>query len=319
MTFLHSASTAAPGIRPDADTPEGGSKAMSNAVHSVHSEAPPEAAAYPIDPETLLIDADAARRIGAGFAETYQGGDPYDHICIDGFLPEAVLRRVRRDLAEMPRPEMSFARAQENRKSSYIPERLPTYTRNLFYTFNSRPFIQFLEQMTGIKGLIPDPYFQGAGIHRTETGGHLDIHADFNLHKAMNLERRLNTLIYLNDDWKEEWGGCFEIWDKGMTRQVKKFAPLFNRMVTFSTGSDTWHGNPEPVNHPNGEPRLSIALYYYTATWDETRKAHATLFRPRPGSGDKADVHYKRHDILREALPPAIFRRVIGPLSRLGF
>ena len=129
-----------------------------------------------------------------------------------------------------------------------------------FLFFDNTPFLQFLEQMTGIPGLIPDPYFMGAGIHKTLNGGHLDIHADFNLHKQMNVERRLNVLIYLNDDWQEDWGGCFEIWDKEMTRMEARFAPTFNRMVCFSTGSDTFHGNPEPVNHPKGEPRQSIAL-----------------------------------------------------------
>jgi Rps23 Pro-64 3,4-dihydroxylase Tpa1-like proline 4-hydroxylase len=280
-----------------------------------------EGPAYPMDPETLLVSSEAAQTAGTRFAETYRAGEPYNHICIDGFLPEAVLRRVQQDLAALPqtRKEAGFARAQENLKSSYIPERLPTYTRNLFYALNSRPFIQFLEKMTGIPGLIPDPWFQGAGIHRTESGGHLDIHADFNLHSVMKVERRLNTLIYLNDDWREEGGGCFEIWDKGMTRQLKKFAPTFNRMVTFSTGSDTWHGNPEPVNRPDGGPRESIALYYYTATWDETRKSHSTLFKPRPGSSDEADARERRRALLRDALPPAIYRRVIHRLQRLGF
>lgn len=280
-----------------------------------------DAAAYPMDAGALLLDSDAAKAAGARFAEAYQSAEPYNHVCIDGFLPEAVLRRVKADLAALPqtRKEAGFARAQENLKSSYIPERLPSYTRNLFYALNSRPFIQFLEAMTGIKGLIPDPWFQGAGIHRTESGGHLDIHADFNLHSAMKVERRLNTLIYLNDDWQEDWGGCFEIWDKGMTRRIKTFAPTFNRMVTFSTGSDTWHGNPEPVNRPDGGPRESIALYYYTATWDETRKAHSTLFKPRPDSSDETDARERRRALLQDALPPVLYRRVIGRLQRLGF
>jgi len=292
-------------------------------TEDAHAPATPAPAGpvYPIDPETLLTDADRARQIGEGYAAEYQSGQPYDHICIDNFLPEAIIARVRADLETMDlgASQASFARSQENLKRSWIPERLPTYTRNLFYAFNSRPFIQFLEKMTGIKGLIPDPYFQGAGIHRTENGGHLDIHADFNLNKVMNVERRLNTLIYLNDPWEEDWGGCFEIWDKGMTRQLKRFAPTFNRMVTFSTGSDTWHGNPVPVNHPDGKPRLSIALYYYTATWDESRKAHSTLFKPRPDSSDEADARYKRREALREALPPMVYRRVIGHLARFGF
>ena len=273
---------------------------------------------YPIDVDELTIDTETAREAAQPFAEAYQAAAPYNHGCVDNFLPGAVLERVRADLATMPEPDHSFDRAQERFKTTFIPERLPAYTRNLFYALNSRPMLQFLEEMTGIDKLIPDPYFQGAGIHRITTGGHLDIHADFNHHKKMNVERRLNMLIYLNPDWREEWGGAFEIWDKAMTRKEASFVPLYNRMVCFSTGSDTFHGNPEPVAHPGGEPRLSIALYYYTATWDASRKSHTTLFKPRPGTDDQRDRHVARHAFLENILPPIVYRRVQGPLSRLG-
>ncbi len=104
-----------------------------------------------------------------------------------------------------------------------------------------------------------------------------------------------------------------------MTRQEAKFAPTYNRMVCFSTGSDTFHGNPEPVNHPEGEPRQSIALYYYTATWDDTRKEHTTLFKPRPGSADQADRVIARRALVQDMLPPALYRRIAGKLRRIGF
>lgn len=275
--------------------------------------------AYAIDPESLLIDVAAARAAAAPHAESYQSAAPYNHGCIDNFLPESVLERVLDDLKSLPDDEKAFDRDQERLKYQYNPERLPAYTRSLFHAFNSRPFILFLEELTGIEGLIPDPYFIGAGIHRVANGGHLDIHADFNLHKQMNVERRLNVLIYLNKDWKEEYGGSFEIWDKAMTTQEKSFVPLFNRMVCFSTGSDTFHGNPEPVNHPDGEPRLSIALYYYTATWDPSRKAHTTLFRPRPGTSDRRDGKMARKAFAQNVLPPVIYRRVAHRLDRIGF
>ncbi len=274
---------------------------------------------YPIDPNTLLTDTKASRALGTQYAERYQSAEPYHHICIDNFLPTPVIDQVIAELDQLPEAERSFSRAQENLKSSFIPERLPGFTKNLFYAFNSRPFILFLEEMTGIKGLIPDPYYTGAGIHKTQNGGHLDIHADFNLHKQMRVERRLNVLIYLNRDWQEEWGGCFEIWDKEMTRQMAKFTPTYNRMVCFSTGSDTFHGNPEPVNHPQGEPRQSIALYYYTATWDDTRKEHTTLFKPRPGTKDQADRLIARRAFMQDILPPALYRRIAGKLHRIGF
>jgi Rps23 Pro-64 3,4-dihydroxylase Tpa1-like proline 4-hydroxylase len=275
--------------------------------------------AFKIDPETLAVDLAAAKEIGERYAAAYQSATPYPHTCIDNFLPMEIIEKVRADLKGLPEAEQSFDAAEEKLKSQYNPDRMPPFTRQLFQTFNSRPFIAFLEKMTGINGLIPDPYFHGAGIHKTLNGGYLNIHADFNLHRHMNVERRLNMLIYLNPPWKEEWGGSFEVWDKPMEKKVASFAPTENRMVCFSTGSDTWHGNPEPVNHPDGLPRQSIALYYYTATWDSSRKEHSTLFKPRPGSADhRAGTRSKIDNMAKEVLPPVIYRNSIRVIRRLG-
>ena len=273
---------------------------------------------YPLDPDTLVAETKTTKALGAEKAATYQSGKPYHHICIDDFLPMEAIERVRADLESLPEPETTLDIAQEKLKSNYNPDRLPDYTRNLFHALNSRAFILFLEEMTGIKGLIPDPYFVGGGIHKTLNGGHLDIHADFNVHHHMRVERRLNVLIYLNPPWQEDWGGSFEIWENDMSKKVASFAPTENRMVCFSTGSDTFHGNPEPVNHPDGLPRLSIALYYYTATWDGTRREHDTLFRPRPGSKDRSDAIERRHRVFEDILPPAIYRKVGHRLRKLG-
>ena len=273
---------------------------------------------FPIDPETLTADTAETKELGAQKAQAYQSAQPYHHICIDNFLPMEVIERVRADLDSLPQSQKSFDAEHEKLKSQYNPDRLPDYSRHLFQAFNSRAFILFLEEMTGIKGLIPDPYYVGAGIHKTLTGGYLNIHADFNVHKQMRVERRLNVLIYLNPPWKAEWGGSFEVWDKPMEKKMASFEPTENRMVCFSTGSDTWHGNPEPVNHPDGLPRQSIALYYYTATWDESRFEHTTLFKPRPGSGDASDASHRRGRLVKDILPPMVYRRVIGPLKRLG-
>jgi Rps23 Pro-64 3,4-dihydroxylase Tpa1-like proline 4-hydroxylase len=268
--------------------------------------------------ENLTARTAETKALGASYAEKYQSAKPYPHICIDNFLPMDIIEKVRADLPNLPEAQRSFESAQEKLKSQYNPDRMPDFTRHLFQAFNARPFILFLEEMTGIKGLIPDPYFNGAGIHRTLNGGFLDIHADFNVHSHMKIERRLNVLIYLNPPWKEEWGGCFEIWDKPMKNKVASFAPTENRMVCFSTGSDTWHGNPEPVNHPDGLPRQSIALYYYTATWDGSREEHSTLFKPRPGTQDASEARAKRERFIQNITPPVLYRRLHPRLRKLG-
>jgi Rps23 Pro-64 3,4-dihydroxylase Tpa1-like proline 4-hydroxylase len=272
---------------------------------------------FPIDPETLSMDQKQTKEAGSSLAADYQSKTPYHYTCVDNFLPPEVLEKVREEALSMGQQSAQNASANEKLKTSFNPDRLPTYTRSVFQALNSRPFIQFLENMSGIKGLIPDPYFLGGGIHRCETTGFLDIHADFNHHSIMNLERRLNVLIYLNPDWKEEYGGSFEVWTNDMKERVESFAPVMNRMCCFSTGDNTMHGNPEPVNHPNGDPRLSIAMYYYTATWEEGRIDQSTVFKPRPGKNDAKNNEATRR-IVREFVPPIVYRKTLGLLRRLG-
>ena len=118
--------------------------------------------------------------------------------------------------------------------------------------------------MTGIQSLIPDPSFQGGGLHQIVPGGKLGIHADFNKHSRFGLDRRLNLLLYLNKNWREEYGGHLELWDRDMTHCEAKVAPIFNRVMVFGTTDFTYHGHPDPLRCPEGMTRKSLALYYFS-------------------------------------------------------
>ena len=62
-------------------------------------------------------------------------------------------------------------------------------------------------------------------MHEIKRGGHLGVHADFNVHKGMNALRRINLLIYLNDDWDPSYGGDLELWAKDMSGAATKWRP----------------------------------------------------------------------------------------------
>ena len=272
--------------------------------------------------DTLLaIDTEAARRKGQDLAEAYAAADPFPHTVIDDFLPEAAARYcVDHFPTELDPDGQVFDRDQERYKRSFNPDYLEdARLREMFYTFNARPFIGIVENITGIKGLIPDPYFMGGGFHEIGQGGHLSMHADFNHHKPMGLERRVNVLIYLNDDWRDEYGGQLELWDRGMTACVRSVVPVFNRCVMFSTTNESNHGNPNPIAHPNRQTRKSIALYYYTATWDDLRASKTTQFRARPGTEDRTDWKVRTEEALQEFLPPVLARpakRLVAKITR---
>jgi 2OG-Fe(II) oxygenase superfamily len=243
--------------------------------------------------------------LGARYHDQYNSATPFPYIVLPDFLDEDILELCLREFPTVPKCSTGYKRSQENLKFEFKPEVLSAPLRSLFYSFNSIPFIGFIENLTG---LIPDPYFAGAGLHQVSTGGHLDIHTDFNFHANMGLERRINVLIYLNKNWREEYGGCFEIWDQKMSRCCRRVVPAFNTCVVFNTSSISFHGNPVRVNHPEGNSRRAIALYYYTATWDNTHRVHTTQFKVRPNSADEFDLRVRFNEAVEQVVPPLALR-----------
>jgi hypothetical protein len=256
------------------------------------------------------FDEDECLQLGSSLSEEYRRASPFPHIIIDDFLEPEVLRRV---LADFPssKDKTFFDRDQERLKFQYAPHEIPSgFIRNLFAELNSRTFLRFLEELTGISGLIADPYFEGGGLHETKRGGHLGIHADFNVHGRLKLERRLNLLIYLNEDWDDAYGGELELWDQRMKECLVRVKPVFGRAVIFNTALDSFHGHPDPVNCPPERSRRSIATYYYTAVEDGLRSLpkRTTNFQARPHSGDKTDWQIRRFHFVNDWVPPKLQR-----------
>ena len=110
---------------------------------------------------------------------------------------------------------------------------LSAHIRFFLNQLSTPKFLIYLEKLTGIGALLPDPYNFGGGLHQTEAGGRLAIHADYNKHPKFKLDRRLNVLIYLNKKWDEGMGGELELWNNTMDQCDKKILPLFNSINVF--------------------------------------------------------------------------------------
>ncbi len=214
----------------------------------------------------------------------YAGAEPFPHIAIDGLFADADLDVV---LAEFPRPDAVdwavFDNPQEKKLGYRHGNPVGPRVMAFMQAMSSPPVLAFLEELTGIDGLIPDPYFGGGGPHQILPGGFLKMHADFNWHPKLRLDRRLNVLVYLNRDWREEYGGHLELWDEAMQGAVRKILPLFNRTVVFSTTDRSYHGHPTPLSCPAGTSRKSVSFYYYTNGRPEEEKSapHDTVFLKR--------------------------------------
>lgn len=247
---------------------------------------------------------------------SYLGAKPFPHIVFDNFFDPRLLDSI---LEEFPQPGairwQRFDNAHEIKLASAAEASFGPATRLLMYHLNSITFLEFLSAVTAIDNLIPDPRFDGGGLHQIMPGGKLGIHADFNKHPHFGLDRRLNLLVYLNKDWREEYGGHLQLWDRDMSRCEAKILPVFNRVMIFGTTDFTYHGHPDPLQSPPGMTRKSLALYYFSngRPAEEVSGVHSTLFRARDQKDFSRTWSQRLRSLASDLLPPIItrqFRRV---------
>ena len=156
--------------------------------------------------------------------------------------------------------------------SRYFLEDTRQFSNNLklfSMAITSRSFLLFLETLTGIKALIPDPYFMGGGAMMTGNGGFLNVHVDFNWHQKIQAWRRCNALFYLTKNWRSEYCGNLELWSTDGKKKVKEIEPLFNRVVIFDTTSKSFHGQPSKINTPQDVFRNVFSAFYYATEKNE--------------------------------------------------
>ena len=205
--------------------------------------------------------------IAEEFGPVYRAAKPFPHIVLDGVLCDQVLDTV---LDEWPGPtDVRWVEYDDDprefgkRTSCHVGRFGPT-TQRLLAEISSPFFLEFLSRLTGIPGLLPDPYFAAAGLFEVIDGGLLDIHGDFTINQRTGLDRRCNVLVYLNHDWTDANGGQLELWRARPLRREPSIVPIFNRMVIFDTKPNAYHGHPNPVRAPAGATRKAISAYYFT-------------------------------------------------------
>ena len=264
--------------------------------------------------DVVIFDREQCETAGTALHAQYEAAEPFPHIALPNFVASDVLRAL---LEEWPitGEKVAYDRAQERLKYEWQPVQLRSPRLRAFLAeLNAEPMLRFIETLTGIPKLIADPYYVGGGLHETRAGGHLGIHADFNIHKGLNLLRRVNLLIYLNDDWPSDWKGDLELWSKDMKQRRVSVAPTMGSAVIFNTDLNSYHGVPDPVACPPERSRRSIAMYYYTAAVEGLAHVpvRTTTFQQRPDSGDRPDWKVAARHFVQDWTPPALSRALRG-------
>ncbi len=260
-----------------------------------------------------VVNAERLSKIAKDHREAYAQAVPFPHIAIDGIFPRRFLEAVSSELPEKLTkdqngcydPKKCVHDRRQNKKSHVDDENnMGLYTRVFFGFLKSSTWVRFLEELSGIPSLIPDPTYRGSGLHFTASGGNLNVHADFNRNQKYKLDRRVNTFVYMNNDWPDSYGGHLELWGRDMKSCYQKILPVMGRFVVFSSTDFSYHGHPQPQTCPEDRLRRSMALYYYTngrpneecLDGDCRGKSHSTLFKKPEGCMVCEDATCKRYD-----------------------
>lgn len=241
-------------------------------------------------------------------AKEFRSRTPYGYASVAGLFDAdrvaEVAREVEANLARYPQEQDIYASYRKHRLS--VLADMPERTRAFIIALNAAPFLEVLSEITGIGDLHPDPELRGGGIHAIGRGGYLKLHTDFNWHRGLAMHRRLNLLVYLNENWQRGWNGNIELWSADARERIFSLSPDLGHALLFETNDLSYHGHPDPLQCPEGTFRKSIALYYYTPTRPAAGvrfgKSEMTNFVERPAEHFETDrVRRLRHRIELQA------------------
>jgi Rps23 Pro-64 3,4-dihydroxylase Tpa1-like proline 4-hydroxylase len=184
------------------------------------------------------MNRDRLRKIASQHKQNYAHNRPFPSQVFDDIFPRRILLKIAQEHPESSLEDgclpgetnegckSGTVEGQKNKSKIDNDKNMGIFTKIFMGYLKSSAFVNFLEVLSGIEGIMPDPHYFGSGLHFTATGGKLDIHADFNALIHHKLERRVNLLLFLNDDWEPEYGGHLELWSRDMTRCSAKIAPV---------------------------------------------------------------------------------------------
>ncbi|HEX3642795.1 MAG TPA: 2OG-Fe(II) oxygenase, partial [Ktedonobacteraceae bacterium] len=204
--------------------------------------------------------------------DQFVNAEPFEHLVLDGLWDDSELVTIAAEFAPPEDPRwVTYPQPEEWGKRCGGVELWREATTSWFKRmFTNEDIHHDLEVITGIETLLPD--IIGGGQHLSSEGARLESHVDFNIHPSDDrFERRLNFLVFLNKNWRDEDGGVLYL---GKNREVA-VSPQFNRTVIFATSDKSYHGHPDPIVGANF--RKSLACYFYAPRRESTTDSHSTM------------------------------------------
>ncbi len=176
----------------------------------------------------------------------------------------------------------------------YVGYQMSNYNpvlEEIIYAFQDPRVVKLISSITGIQQLLPDEHLYAGGISMMVEGHYLNPHLDNSHDLERNHYRVLNLLYYLTPDWRDEYGGNLELWDKGLGARQRTLHSRFNRLVVMQTDTRSWHSVSKVETTGR---RCCVSNYYFSPQpAGEDASYHVTSFRGWP--------HQKAADLIMRA------------------
>lgn len=191
---------------------------------------------------------------------------PFPYTIIDNFFKKAVAKQLEKEFLAYNNKNLHvYNNYCEVKKSCNNWNLFPPLTYKVFTILNSKKILKLMTKKLNISKLFADCGLHGGGWHMMYKNGKLNPHLDYARHPKIDVQRKLNLIIFLTSGWKKSWGGesCFyfrNVKNKNMPGKLSiKIFPKFNRAILFDVSNYGWH-SVERIK--SKKVRKSIATYY---------------------------------------------------------
>lgn len=191
---------------------------------------------------------------------------PFPRVIIDQWAPPELVRAAE---AEWPDEHWPFWHRYENGKlASKDPLRYPPACAELVRRMLCLPIAELL----GVENAFGDWNCHAAGLHAMPPGSSLGVHLDSDHHPITGWKRAANAVLYLNSEWRDDWGGAFELWDATGQSCLERVKPRFNRLVLFEPSDVSYH-SVSKVTGPETRKTLTVFFWRHVVgkEWMRTR------------------------------------------------
>jgi len=208
---------------------------------------------------------------------------PFDHFIIEDLLDSNQLENLFNDLKSLEQlePDKIFESPFGTKREWHAFPQSTTFLCEWMKFLSSPIFIETLRKALLIADdveIFPDFSYDGGGYVISPPKAFLGYHADFNFSSKVNKFRTLNILFYMNQDYKENFGGHLHLLDSQSKTVERKVLPKANTFLAFKTDDESYHGVSRNADNFN---RRSFNIYYYTdqpLSENQTTVPHRTLW-----------------------------------------